>query len=216
MKKIFLILFIIYVGFATNLIASNNQSIKRISVGEKNSKITIDGGVVTGAGATDDVHTARILLRDHAILVASGTYGTELKPHLPRWRQPFIDLNWNARRGALLASTQCIERPFTPQCTSSPTGWPIAGTPEALAHVTAANDAIAATLKAAQSKMKNKKLPPKVAKAMAAKLQQGKDGESNAAATKFTPLPCADRKNLLSRLREEGHVDIIQKCILFL
>jgi protein-disulfide isomerase len=41
MKKIFLILFIIYVGFATNLIASNNQSIKRISVGEKNSKITI-------------------------------------------------------------------------------------------------------------------------------------------------------------------------------
>ena len=41
MKKIFLILFIICNGFATNLIASDNQSIKRISVGEKNSKITI-------------------------------------------------------------------------------------------------------------------------------------------------------------------------------
>ena len=41
MKKIVSILFIIFVGFATNLIAEDSQSIKRISVGEKNAKITI-------------------------------------------------------------------------------------------------------------------------------------------------------------------------------
>jgi len=41
MKKIFSILFIIFVGFATNLFAEDSQSIKRISVGEKNAKITI-------------------------------------------------------------------------------------------------------------------------------------------------------------------------------
>ena len=41
MKKIVSILFIILVGFTTNLIAEDSQSIKRISVGEKNAKITI-------------------------------------------------------------------------------------------------------------------------------------------------------------------------------
>ena len=56
MKKIFLILFIIYVGFATNLIASNNQSIKRISVGEKNSKITIIAYESLTCGHCADFH----------------------------------------------------------------------------------------------------------------------------------------------------------------
>ena len=41
MKKIVSILFIIFVGFATNLIAEESQSIKRISVDEKNARITI-------------------------------------------------------------------------------------------------------------------------------------------------------------------------------
>ena len=41
MKKIFSILFIILVGFATNLFAEDSQYIKRISVGNKNAKITI-------------------------------------------------------------------------------------------------------------------------------------------------------------------------------
>ncbi len=41
MKKIFSILFVMFVGFATNLKAEDSQSIKRISVGEKNAKITI-------------------------------------------------------------------------------------------------------------------------------------------------------------------------------
>ena len=35
MRKIVSILFIIFVGFATNLIAEDSQSIKRISVGEE-------------------------------------------------------------------------------------------------------------------------------------------------------------------------------------
>jgi protein-disulfide isomerase len=56
MKKIFLILFIIYVGFATNLIASDNQSIKRISVGEKNSKITIIAYESLTCGHCADFH----------------------------------------------------------------------------------------------------------------------------------------------------------------
>ena len=56
MKKIFLILFIIYVGFATNLIASNNQSIKRISVGEKNAKITIIAYESLTCGHCADFH----------------------------------------------------------------------------------------------------------------------------------------------------------------
>jgi protein-disulfide isomerase len=41
MKKIVSILFIIFVGFASNLIAENHQSIKRISEGEVSAKITI-------------------------------------------------------------------------------------------------------------------------------------------------------------------------------
>ena len=41
MKKIFSILFIIFFSFATNLIAEDSPSIKRISVGKKNAKITI-------------------------------------------------------------------------------------------------------------------------------------------------------------------------------
>ena len=41
MKKIFSILFIVFIGFATKLIAEDILSIKRISVGEKNAKITI-------------------------------------------------------------------------------------------------------------------------------------------------------------------------------
>jgi protein-disulfide isomerase len=41
MKKIVSILLIILVGFTTNLIAENIQSIKRISVGEENAKIII-------------------------------------------------------------------------------------------------------------------------------------------------------------------------------
>ena len=41
MKKIVSILFIILVGFTTNLIAEDSQSIKRISVGDKNAKIKI-------------------------------------------------------------------------------------------------------------------------------------------------------------------------------
>ena len=56
MKKIFLTLFIIYVGFATNLIASDNQSIKRISVGEKNSKITIIAYESLTCGHCADFH----------------------------------------------------------------------------------------------------------------------------------------------------------------
>ena len=41
MKKIVSILFIIFVGFASNLIAENHQSIKRVSEGEGSAKITI-------------------------------------------------------------------------------------------------------------------------------------------------------------------------------
>ena len=41
MKKIVSVLFIILVGFVTNLIAEDNQSIKRISEGEEGAKITI-------------------------------------------------------------------------------------------------------------------------------------------------------------------------------
>ena len=56
MKKIFLILFIICNGFATNLIASDNQSIKRISIGEKNSKITIIAYESLTCGHCADFH----------------------------------------------------------------------------------------------------------------------------------------------------------------
>ena len=41
MKKIISILFIILVGFVSNLIAENHQSIKRVSEGEGSAKITI-------------------------------------------------------------------------------------------------------------------------------------------------------------------------------
>ena len=41
MKRIISILFIMCFGFASNLIAEDSQSIKRISVGEKNAKVTI-------------------------------------------------------------------------------------------------------------------------------------------------------------------------------
>ena len=56
MKKIFSILFIIFVGFATNLIAEDSQSIKRISVGEKNAKITIIAYESLTCGHCADFH----------------------------------------------------------------------------------------------------------------------------------------------------------------
>ena len=56
MKKIVSILFIIFVGFVTNLIAENSQSIKRISVGEKNAKITIIAYESLTCGHCADFH----------------------------------------------------------------------------------------------------------------------------------------------------------------
>jgi len=56
MKKIFSILFIMFVCFATNLIAEDNQSIKRISVGEKNAKITIIAYESLTCGHCADFH----------------------------------------------------------------------------------------------------------------------------------------------------------------
>jgi len=56
MKKIFSILFIIFVGFATNLIAEDSQSIKRIFVGEKNAKITIIAYESLTCGHCADFH----------------------------------------------------------------------------------------------------------------------------------------------------------------
>ena len=56
MKKIISILFIIFVGFVTNLIAENSQSIKRISVGEKNAKITIIAYESLTCGHCADFH----------------------------------------------------------------------------------------------------------------------------------------------------------------
>ena len=56
MKKIVSILFIILVGFATNLIAEDSQSIKRISVGEKNAKITIIAYESLTCGHCADFH----------------------------------------------------------------------------------------------------------------------------------------------------------------
>jgi protein-disulfide isomerase len=56
MKKIFSILFIILVGFTTNLIAEDSQSIKRISVGEKNAKITIIAYESLTCGHCADFH----------------------------------------------------------------------------------------------------------------------------------------------------------------
>jgi protein-disulfide isomerase len=56
MKKIVSILFIMFVGFATNLIAEDIQSLKRISVGEKNSKITIIAYESLTCGHCADFH----------------------------------------------------------------------------------------------------------------------------------------------------------------
>jgi len=56
MKKIFSILLIILVGFATNLFAEDSQSIKRISVGEKNAKITIIAYESLTCGHCADFH----------------------------------------------------------------------------------------------------------------------------------------------------------------
>jgi len=56
MKKIVSTLFIILVGFATNLIAEDSQSIKRISEGEKNAKITIIAYESLTCGHCADFH----------------------------------------------------------------------------------------------------------------------------------------------------------------
>ena len=56
MKKLVSILFIILVGFATNLFAEDIQSIKRISVGEKNAKITIIAYESLTCGHCADFH----------------------------------------------------------------------------------------------------------------------------------------------------------------
>ena len=56
MKKIISILFIILVSFTTNLFAVDNQSIKRISVGEKSAKITIIAYESLTCGHCADFH----------------------------------------------------------------------------------------------------------------------------------------------------------------
>ena len=56
MKKTISILFIIFFGFATNLFAEDSQSIKRISVGEKNAKITIIAYESLTCGHCADFH----------------------------------------------------------------------------------------------------------------------------------------------------------------
>ena len=56
MKKIVSILFVIFVGLATNLFAEDSQSIKRISVGEKNAKITIIAYESLTCGQCADFH----------------------------------------------------------------------------------------------------------------------------------------------------------------
>ena len=56
MKKIVSILFIILVGFVTNLIAEDSQSIKRISEGEDNAKITIIAYESLTCGHCADFH----------------------------------------------------------------------------------------------------------------------------------------------------------------
>ena len=56
MKKIVSIIFIILVSFTTNLIAEDAQSIKRISVGEKNAKITIIAYESLTCGHCADFH----------------------------------------------------------------------------------------------------------------------------------------------------------------
>ena len=56
MKKIFSILLIVLAGFATNLFAEESPSIKRISVGEKNAKITIIAYESLTCGHCADFH----------------------------------------------------------------------------------------------------------------------------------------------------------------
>ena len=56
MKKIVSVLFIILVGFVTNLIAEDNQSIKRISEGEEGAKITIIAYESLTCGHCADFH----------------------------------------------------------------------------------------------------------------------------------------------------------------
>jgi protein-disulfide isomerase len=56
MKKIFSVLFITFVGFATSLFAEDSQSIKRISVGEKNAKIKIIAYESLTCGHCADFH----------------------------------------------------------------------------------------------------------------------------------------------------------------
>ena len=56
MKKIVSILLITLAGFATNLFAEDGQSIKRISVGEKNAKVTIIAYESLTCGHCADFH----------------------------------------------------------------------------------------------------------------------------------------------------------------
>jgi len=56
MKKIVSILLVIFIGFAPNLIAEDSLSIKRISVGEKNAKITIIAYESLTCGHCADFH----------------------------------------------------------------------------------------------------------------------------------------------------------------
>ena len=56
MKKIFSILLIVLAGFATNLFAEESPSIKRISVGEKNAKVTIIAYESLTCGHCADFH----------------------------------------------------------------------------------------------------------------------------------------------------------------
>jgi len=56
MKKIVSVLFIIFGCFSTNLFAEESQSIKRISVGEKNAKITIIAYESLTCGHCADFH----------------------------------------------------------------------------------------------------------------------------------------------------------------
>ena len=56
MKKIVSILLIMFAGFATNLFAEDSQSIKRISVGDKNAKITIIAYESLTCGHCADFH----------------------------------------------------------------------------------------------------------------------------------------------------------------
>jgi len=56
MKRIISILFIMFFGFTNSLIAENDQSIKRISVGEKSSKITIIAYESLTCGHCADFH----------------------------------------------------------------------------------------------------------------------------------------------------------------